>query len=104
MEKKSRMHRVGSITAGISMIVYGVLFLFHLFTRLISYEMIFRLWPLMIVGLGVEILLSNRSEDKFVYDKAAIFLQILMTLFALCMAGADVLITECIPYIRFYAG
>lgn len=95
MEKTMRVHRVGSITAGLSMIALGVAALLHLITGIISYESIFRLWPLMIIGLGIELLISNFLTEKIVYDKAAIFLLIVITFFAMGMAGADM----CLQYI-----
>ena len=84
-----RTHRVGSVTTGLSMIVFGVLFAVHLFTGFMDYVMIFRLWPFMIIGLGVELLISNFLTEKIVYDKAAIFMLIVTSFFAMCMAGAD---------------
>lgn len=91
MEKQQRTHKVGSITAGLSMIAFGVLFLIHLFTGMIDYESIFRIWPFMIIGLGLELLISNFLTEKLVYDKAAVFLLILVSFFAMSMAGADIL-------------
>ncbi len=84
-----RTHRVGSVTTGISLIVFGGMFLLHLFSNLISYEMIFKLWPIILIGLGIEILLSNYIKDKIIYDKAAIVLMFLIAFFAMGMAGAD---------------
>ena len=84
-----RSHRVGSVTAGLSMVGIGVMFLLHLFFDLVDYRMMFSLWPVMLILLGLELLLSNFSAKKIVYDKAAIFLLIVMTLFAMGMAVAD---------------
>ncbi len=89
MDKTIRVHRVGSITTGLSMIVLGIAVLLHLIFGLISYEWIFRMWPLMIIGIGIELLLSNFSKEKVVYDKAAIVLMFLVSFFAVCMAGMD---------------
>ena len=86
-----RTHRVGSVTTGLSMIAFGILFIIHLFFGTIGYDMIFKLWPFILVGLGVEILISNAVKDKFVYDKGAIFLLIMVSLFAMCMAGAEMI-------------
>ena len=69
-----RSHRVGSVTAGLSMVGIGVMFLLHLFFDLVDYRMMFSLWPVMLILLGLELLLSNFSAKKIVYDKAAIFL------------------------------
>ena len=84
-----RSHRVGSVTAGICMIGYGVMFLLHLFFDIVEYQMMFSLWPVMLILLGLELLISNFSSKKIVYDKAAIFLLIVMTFFAMGMAVAD---------------
>ena len=95
MEKENnaqsyRTHRVGSVTTGISMVGFGVLLLLHSLFGMISYSVIFSLWPLILIGLGVELLLSNLCTKKIVYDKAAVFLLIIMTLFVMGMAVADV--------------
>lgn len=84
-----RSHRVGSVTAGLSMIGIGVMFLLHLLFDMVDYQMMFSLWPVMLILLGLELLLSNFSQRKIVYDKAAIFLLILMTFFSMGMAVAD---------------
>lgn len=85
-----RKHRVGAITFGCSLVVFGGLFLVHAIVPALSYSFIFRLWPCMFILLGVEILVSNRQNDtEFVYDKGALFMVIIMTLFAMGMAFAD---------------
>ena len=84
-----RSHRVGSVTAGLSMVGIGVMFLLHLLFDLVDYQMMFSLWPVMLIILGLELLISNFSTKKVVYDKAAIFLLIVMTFFAMGMAVAD---------------
>lgn len=93
MEKQVRTHRVGSFTAGISMIVLGVLFILRLFVDFLSYEFIIKLWPFMMIGVGIEILISNFSNRRFVYDKGAVCLMFLIMIFAICLAGADMCIT-----------
>ncbi len=92
MEKQVRTHRVGSITAGLSMVVFGVLFILHQFINVLNYTLIFRFWPLMIIGLGVELLISNYRSDQIIYDKPAVALLFITTLFAMSMAGADMLL------------
>ena len=92
-EKMTRTHRVGAITTGCSMIIFGILFILHITLDLISYRVIFNLWPLMLVGLGVELLVANLGNRSMVYDKAAVVLLFIMTLFAMRMAGADMCFT-----------
>ena len=85
----TRTHRVGSITTGIMLIGFGILFVLHLFLNVISYDLIFKLWPIILIGLGIEVLASNFAKDRIVYDKAAIFLMFVIAIFAMGMAGAD---------------
>ncbi len=79
MEKENdtlidRTHRVSTITAGLCMVVFGGLLLLHTLFDLMSYQMIFSFWPIILVGTGLELLLSNCVKTKIVYDKAAVFL------------------------------
>ena len=94
MEKQTRTHRVGSITAGISLIALGILFILHIFVDLLSYGFILKLWPFLMIGVGTEILVSNFSERKFAYDKGAVILLFLVMIFAVCMAGADLCLSH----------
>ena len=91
MNHNTRIHRVGSVTAGVSMIAFGCLFLLHLFSDMISCEMIFRFWPVMIIGLGIEVLVSTAASEKYVYDAGAVVLMIIMSFLACAMAGADLI-------------
>lgn len=98
-ENVIRTHRVGSITAGLSMIVFGILFLLHLIFNFMNYTTIFSLWPVILIGLGAELFISNFMKRKIVYDKAAIFLLITMTVFVMIMAVVDVCIRTSVLYI-----
>lgn len=85
-----RIRRVGSITCGILMIVFGGLFLVHMFCPALSLELIMKLWPLILIALGCEMLISNirKGEDQeevLKYDKGAIFLVFLLTCFSVAM-------------------
>ena len=39
--KEVRTHRVGSITLGSALVLFGILFLVHLFVPVLTYEIIF---------------------------------------------------------------
>ena len=97
MEKENstgivRTHRVGAFTAGLCMVGFGVLLLLHNLLGIMDYQMIFGLWPLILVGMGIELLLSNLFKSRIVYDKAAIVLLFIMTFFTMLLACADVCI------------
>ena len=89
-----RTHRVGTVTFGLILVVMGALFLLRMIFPALDYELIFRLWPLIFISLGIEVLASRRAEEKLVYDGAAIFLLILLVLFAMGMAGMDLAFTH----------
>ena len=97
MEEKRtiRTHRVGTVTFGLILVVMGALFLLRMIFPALDYELIFRLWPLIFISLGIVVLASSRrAEEKLVYDGAAIFLLILLVLFAMGMAGMDLAFTH----------
>ena len=89
-----RSHKVGTLTLGISLIFFGVLFITNTFANIFDYEFILKLWPVIFIFLGFEILISyiTRQKDRFIYDKGAIFLMILLTMFAICMACVELLV------------
>ena len=92
MGNVTRVHRVGSITAGLSLVVFGCVFLMRLFMENMNYEVVFHFWPIILVGLGVELLISSISgSEKVVYDIGAVVIMVLMLLFAMGMAGMDLL-------------
>lgn len=109
MEQKQsvRIRRVGTLTFGCMLLLFGVLFLIHIFVPEVDYEMIFRFWPCILICLGTEVLVGSHKASKmsgegcqvqFVYDKTAIFLTICITFFSMVMAAADF----CIRYAYLY--
>ena len=91
-KETKRIHRVGSVTAGLCLIALGGACLVRLFTDALNFELIFSLWPLILIGIGAEILLSRAFEDRFVYDKGAIALCFISVLFAGGMAVCELVI------------
>lgn len=105
MEKENsagtvRTHRVGAFTSGLSMIGFGVMLLLHNLFGMLDYEMILSLWPLILIGMGIELLLSNVLKTKIVYDKAAIVLLFVMALFVMMLAGADFCMEAAREYLK----
>lgn len=95
--------RVGSLTCGIVMIGFGLLFLMNTLFGLIDYTHIFSLWPLLLICLGAEMLISNMKYSDterytLVYDKGAIVLTILVTIFAVGMGITDYCIQCVVRY------
>ncbi len=95
-EKKDatiRTRRVGSVTFGLTLICFGIMFLIHIVIPAFHYYIIFRLWPIVFILLGIEILVENHKSGqegyKFVYDFPAVIMLALMLLFAMILAAMD---------------
>lgn len=88
-----RTRRVGSFTCGLMLVLYGILFLIHIIQPKLDYYIIFELWPLILIFLGVEILASstnkNQEKRKFVYDFWAVILVFIVAFFAMIMSGVN---------------
>ncbi len=82
--------RVGTVSIGISMVTFGVMFLLSSVFGLLSYETVFALWPVILIAYGLELLVFSFFKGKLTYDKGAVFIMILLMVFAAGMAGVDV--------------
>ena len=91
--KTKRIHRVGAITTGVSLVAVGVLCLLHM-TMGLSYTMIFKFWPIVLIGMGLEMLIANTFDWELKYDGGAIALLFFLFIFAVTMAGLQVGLTE----------
>ena len=80
--------RVGTLTAGIVLVVFGVLFLLRNFVSNINYRFIFACWPVILILLGAETLFSRLTDEqqRLRYDGAAVFLVLVMAGFSMVMA------------------
>ncbi len=101
--KVVKTHRIGSVTFGLALILFGILFLVHMIVPQLNYETIFHLWPCIFVLLGIEILVGNSThKESFVYDKTAIVLIVLLALFAMSMGLADFCIEQYSRYVTMH--
>ena len=91
MEKNESSRRPGTLTAGLALIAFGVLFLLHLWFDAVSYARIFSLWPTILISLGLELLCFSRRETVR-YDFGSMALLLLLAVFAMGMAVADELL------------
>lgn len=94
----TKTHRVGTITLGGMLIAFGTLFLLRIFIPTISYGIIFRLWPVIFIFLGFEILIANHKhkdgDSTLIYDKTAFALIIILSFFAMGMSIVDYAMTQ----------
>lgn len=98
-----RIRRVGSITCGSILITFGILFMVHMFYPALSLNFIMKLWPVILIALGAEMIIANlrRSPEEtelLKYDKGAIFITFLLACFAMTMGVVE----YCMDYYARY--
>lgn len=72
-EKKER--RVGTYTFGVMLIIIGISVLIITFTKFDFFRYLLMLWPIVLIGLGIEILyLNSKSNIKVKIDFISIIL------------------------------
>lgn len=91
-----KRRRVGTLTGGIVLVVFGVMFLLRLVITNINIFLIASLWPLILVGVGIEIIAACiiNKEEKMQYDFSAIILVMILVFFAMGMGGVEFIITH----------
>ena len=99
----TKTHRVGTFTLGGLLITFGVLFLLRIFITTMTYGMIFKLWPLIFIFLGIEVLVANHLQkgEALVYDKVAFALIFILSFFAMGMSIVDFILSHIdssVPY------
>lgn len=86
-----RTKRIGSTTAGVALIAFGIVFLLYILLpspQILGIALGF--WPLILVMLGVELIIATyrKSETERKYDFASIIMMVLCVLFAFCCEAA----------------
>lgn len=88
-----KIKRVGTVTFGLSLISIGALFIVNIFVSSFSVWEALKFWPVILVMLGIEILVSlalgNRKNTQFKFDWVSMLLTVFMVLFSMAMAFAD---------------
>lgn len=83
MEKKNE-RRVGTYTFGVMLIIIGISVLIMTFTKIDFFRYLLMVWPIVLIGLGIEILyLNSKSNIRVKIDFISI---ILMGIVLLCTA------------------
>ena len=87
---------VGTFTTGIVLVMFGIMFLVRLVYPSINYVIIASMWPLVLVILGIEIILSRlvNKEGIIKYDFGGIFILITLSIFSLGMGCMEYIITH----------
>jgi len=72
-----KTNRVGTITMAIVLIVFGIIIFISQISGITAINLVFKIWPLMLILLGLEILyyrfLSKDKDTPITYDIFSIF-------------------------------
>ncbi|HHT65151.1 MAG: LiaI-LiaF-like domain-containing protein [Caldicoprobacterales bacterium] len=88
--------RVGTLTTGIVLIAFGILFILRITFPQIEIGFILSLWPAILIFLGIEVLAHCifGKEEQMKYDGGAIVLMFILAFFAMAMAGAEFILNN----------
>lgn len=88
--KEYGIRRVGTITAGFTLIAVGIVAIIGMFVPRFDFWMAFRLSPVILICLGIEILVNYflHRQDKIKYDVLSMLLCAGLVLFVAVMMAA----------------
>ncbi|WP_026888710.1 hypothetical protein [Clostridium beijerinckii] len=91
-----KVRKVGTLTSGLALIVFGIMFLLRVFITNLNVLLIVSMWPLILVSVGIEIIAACiiNNQERMQYDFSAIILVIILVFFAMGMGGAEFIVTH----------
>jgi hypothetical protein len=96
-----RSRKIGVLTLGVALVAFGVLFLLRVFVPWWDYMYVLRFWPLVLILLGGEVLLTallprREGEPPAKLDALSVIL-LFLTLFLACGLAAAQFALERLP-------
>ena len=93
--------KIGVLTLGVSLVVFGVLFLLRAFFPALSYISVLKFWPVVLILLGLEVLIAallpqKEGAPRTSVDVASVVL-LFLTLFIACGLAAAQFALEQLP-------
>lgn len=88
----TKNRRVGTLTAGASMIIFGLLFMIRLVIPSVTFGLIASLWPIVLILLGIEVIIAyvRNKEEKVRYSAGSVVIIIVLALFTACMVAIQI--------------
>ncbi len=102
MNSSARPKKTGTITLGLSLIAIGAAFMFIDFDSPNQLMILFSLWPLVLIALGSEVLISGKMHPEQTFSAASIILLIVLLGFAFFMAYMELMFCYYIPNGYFF--
>lgn len=94
MEEKNE-RRVGTYTFGVMLIIIGISVLIMTFTKFDFFRYLLMIWPIVLIGLGCEILyLNSKSNIRVKIDFISIILMVTVLFFTAIFSFANYCINK----------
>jgi len=89
-----RSKKIGVFTLGISLVVFGVLFMVRVFAPWFDFVRVLQFWPVVLILLGIEVLVSalvprKEGDAAIKLDAASIVLLFVVLFLAIGLAAAQ---------------
>ncbi len=97
-ENTVKKKKVGTITLGFSLILIGIAFMFVDFNSPEDIYFLFSMWPVILIILGCEILLSGKFHPEYSFSMPSIIIILIILAFAFFMAFMEVFYAHYIAY------
>lgn len=99
-KKLNRERKVGTMTTGLALVAFGILFLLRSVIPGLDYELILSLWPLILISMGIELISYHifAEELQLRLDGGAVCLLFMLGVFSFAMAGFE----SAIKYINLF--
>ena len=88
MERDDSVRRAGILTLGVTLVAAGTVMLAALLWPSLDLRWVLKTSPLMLIGLGAEVLAAARKGGRVRYDWVGMALCVLVTAASLCLTAA----------------
>lgn len=94
--------KTGTVTLGITLIIVGLTFMFADFSSGENMYILFSLWPVILIILGCEVLLSGKFSPESTFSFASVVMIFMLMVFSFLIAYMEIFYTSfvlhgCLP-------
>ena len=99
-----RSKRIGSVTLGLTLIVFGTLFFLSIFIKNLNYMYVAKFWPVIFIFLGIEMLISvfSKNSENAKLDIPSCLMTFVLMGFSMMMAALQFVVEAFPQYIERY--
>ena len=99
-----RSRRIGSVTLGLTLIVFGVLFFLSIFIKNLDYMYVIKFWPVIFIFLGIEMLVAafSKRAERAKVDIPSCIMTLLLIGFSMALAAVQFALDAFPQYLERY--